>query len=83
MISVGLFNAGIELNTMNESGIWLKVKSMFSNSMSAPYGSKHHASFTMGNYRYSFVFVIGDTDRQKVTISSEIKRGFSLKNKNF
>jgi len=83
MITVGIFNAGIELNTMNENSIWLKVKNIFSNSMSAPYGSKHHASFTMGNYRYSFVFVPGDTDRQKVTINSEINRGFSFKNKSF
>jgi len=80
LASVGLFPAYVELNTMNELGIWLKIKNILTNPVNAPYGSRHHASFSLGNFRYSFVFEPRNKEKQRVTIASEIKRGFSLKN---
>ena len=80
---VGIFPAHVELNTMNEKRIWLRIKNIVTNSVNAPYGSQHHASFSLGNFRYSFVFQPGNKERQRVSISSEVKRGFSLKNKAF
>lgn len=68
---------------MKENKLDLFLKKVFTNNMNAPFGSNHHASFTLGNYRYQFLFVPDDASRQKITISSEIKRGFNLKNKDF
>ena len=83
MINIGLFPSYIELNTMNEVALWIKIKDLLANSSSAPYGTNHHASFCMGNFRYSFVFELGNKEKQKVTINNEDKRGFSFKNRAF
>lgn len=76
---VGLFPAYVELNTMNETGVWLKLKNLMTNQANAPYGSRHHASFSLGNFRYSFIFEPRNKDKQKVSISSELERGFNIK----
>ncbi|CAA2990584.1 Hypothetical predicted protein, partial [Olea europaea subsp. europaea] len=83
MITVGLFPAYVELNTMDEFGLWLKIKNLLTNLVNAPYGSSHHASFSLGNLRYSFVFEPRNKEKQRVSITSEIKRGFSLKTHHF
>mmetsp|Transcript_6255 Transcript_6255/g.5684 ORF Transcript_6255/g.5684 Transcript_6255/m.5684 type:complete len:181 (-) Transcript_6255:64-606(-) len=83
VLSTGLFNSYTELNTMNEGKFELYLKKVFTNDMNAPFGSQHHASFTLGNYRYQFLYVQGDVSRQKITTSSEIKRSFNLKNREF
>jgi len=83
MINIGLFPSFIELNTMNEVVLWIKIKDLLANSSSAPYGTNHHASLCMGNFRYSFVFELGNKEKQKVTINNEDKRGFSFKNRAF
>jgi len=82
-IMVGLFPSFLELNTMNEWGVWLKVKNFFTNVVSAPYGSKHHASFSIGNFRYSFIFDPKNKEKQRVIIYPESNRGFSLRNQSF
>lgn len=80
ILAAGIFPAHVELNTMNEWSYWVKFKNFVTSVVSAPYGSKHHASFSLGNFRYSFVYESNNKDRQKVSISSDLKRGFSLKN---
>jgi len=83
---VGLFPAAVELNSMNESKVILAVKNFLANVVSAPYGSNHHASFSLGNFRYSFVNDPGSKDNQrlsKVNIGLELGRGFSIKTQPF
>jgi len=79
-ISVGLLPMYVELNTMNEVGIVLKIKNLLTNLVNAPYGSSHHASFSIGNFRYSFVFEPGNKEKQRVNIGLETGRGFNYKN---
>lgn len=83
IIHYGLFPSYVELNTMDEIGIWLKFKDLISNLSTAPYGSNHHASICIGNFRYSYVFEPNDKEKQKVTINLESKRCFSFKNRGF
>ena len=82
---VGLFPLYIEVNTMDEIRVWVKIKSLLSRLKSdiAPYGANHHASFCMGNFRYSYVFEPTKKTNQKVSINLETKRGFRFKNKGF
>jgi len=51
--------------------------------VNAPYGSSHHASFSIGNFRYSFVFEPGNKEKQRVSIGLETGRGFNYKNHAF
>lgn len=74
---LGLFPSFVEINTMEESSVMLWIKKMLSNAVSAPWGSSHHASFSVGNHRYSFIHVPGNPSMQnKVSVSLDIRRDF-------
>ncbi len=83
IIDIGLLPFYIELNTMNEMAFWLKIKDLIANPTAAPYGTNHHASFCIGNFRYSYVFEVGNKEKQRISVSMEDKRGFSFKNRAF
>ena len=75
--SLGLFPSYVEINTMAEDSLVLWAKKIFSTAVSAPWGSSHHASFSVGNHRYSFINLPEDPSMQnKVNVSLDIHREF-------
>lgn len=74
----GIFPAYVELNTMDELSLLLKLKNLFTTYANAPYGSQHHASFSIGNLRYSFIYINGKKDKQRVYIYNDLQRGFRI-----
>ena len=77
MISHGIFPSYVEINTMAEASVLLWMKKLLSNVVSAPWSSSYHASFSLGNHRYSFIYVPDDKSLQnKVNVSSDLRREF-------
>ncbi len=75
--SLGLFPSFVEINTMEEGSFILWIKKALSNAVSAPWGSSHHASFSVGNHRYSFIHIPNNPSQQnKVSVSLDIRRDF-------
>lgn len=84
VISYGLFPSFVEINTMAESSIILAIKRTFSNVVSAPWGSSYHASFSVGNHRYSFINIPDNPSMQnKVNVSLDLRRDFRSSHSKF
>ena len=84
IIAYGLFPSYVEINTMAEASVLLWVKKMLSNVVSAPWSSSYHASFSLGNHRYSFIYVPDDKSLQnKVNVSFDLRREFRSSNSKF
>lgn len=54
MISEGIFPIHCEINTMNTNVIQLALSSLFIPDSILPWSPKFHASFSIGNFHYSF-----------------------------
>ena len=77
IISYGLFPSFVEINTMAEGSVVLWLKKLVSNVVSAPWSSNYHTSFSLGNHRYSFIYIPDDKSLQnKVNVSFDIRREF-------
>lgn len=73
----GFFPSFVEMNTMGESSVFLWMKKLFTNQVTAPWGSSHHASITIGNHRYSFINDPSDVSMMnKVNVTLDLRRNY-------